>query len=194
MKHFPFKTIALSLATYALMTLPASAAPIQYTIVPAQSHIAWSVNQADGSAQTGKFVLPTGEIVLDEEVPEQSHITITLNVAQEHASDSDTDKQIRSKEFLDAVQFSSASFVSSKIISTSKDHVTINGNLTLHGITKPITVQANLVKHFVTASKQHAAEFKASAKFKRSEFGVMGYLPGIEDDVTLSITVIAIQK
>ncbi len=96
--------------------------------------------------------------------------------------------ELKDPEWLDSAKFPKATFVSKKVTPTGKDSADIEGELTLHGVTKPLTLHA----HFVGAGmnpikKTYTVGFEAKGVVKRTDFGVSKYAPYIGDDVTLTI-------
>jgi len=97
-------------------------------------------------------------------------------------------EELKGAQWFDTAKFPSATFNSTKIIGGDNGDATITGNLTLHGVTKPIVLHA----HFVGAGvnpidKAYTVGFEATTTIKRSEFGVTTYVPAVGDDVRLTI-------
>ena len=85
-------------------------------------------------------------------------------------------------------EISTATFTSTKVVLLGKDSAVIAGNLTLHGVTKPITLEARFIGAGVNPlDKSFTAGFEATGTIKRSDFGVSTYLPLVGDDVRLTI-------
>ena len=90
---------------------------------------------------------------------------------------------------LDAAQFPTATFKSSKVMVLGKDHLSVGGDLTIHGVTRPVLFDVHVnstAPH--PMRKTPAAGFDARARIKRSDFGVSFMLPGVGDEVALSIS------
>ena len=82
----------------------------------------------------------------------------------------------------------SMTFVSTKVVPAGKDHAKVTGDLTLHGVTKPVTLDVTLVGAGVNPlSKKYTVGFEATGTLKRSEFGVKTYVPLIGDELHLTI-------
>ncbi|WP_169800606.1 YceI family protein, partial [Sphingobium cloacae] len=94
-----------------------------------------------------------------------------------------------SADWFDAAKFPTMHFVSTKVVKTGPKTATISGNLTLHGVTKPVTLNASFNAAAVNPlSKAYTLGFKASGRIKRTDFGVSKYAPLVSDETTITIT------
>jgi polyisoprenoid-binding protein YceI len=115
---------------------------------------------------------------LDVSVPVQSVLTTVPPLTDE----------LKGDKWLDAAKFPNATFTSTKVTQTGKDTATIVGDLTLHGVTRPITLKARLVGAGANPlDKSFTVGFDATGAIKRGDFGIKTYLPLLSDDVTLKI-------
>ena len=94
-------------------------------------------------------------------------------------------------EFLDVRRLPSATFKATKVVPDSarkKTRRLVTGDLTLHGVTKPVVVHATFLQAGVNPlDKKYEIGFAGAAKITRSEFGIKSYVPAISDEVTLTI-------
>jgi polyisoprenoid-binding protein YceI len=98
------------------------------------------------------------------------------------------DTELKNAQWFDVAKYPVATFVSTEVRKTGSDTATIVGNLTLHGVTQPVTLEAHLVGSGVNPlNNAFTAGFEATGEIKRSAFGVKQYLPLLGDDVTLTI-------
>ncbi len=178
-------------AVFSLVVLPALAAqaePQTYTVDPSHTSIVWSVNHFGFSSPSGKFGNVSGELILDEQKPENSSVKITVDTASVISGVPKLDDHMKSKDFFDVAKFANATFVSTKVVLSGTDTAKVDGNLTLHGVTKPLTLDVKLNKIGDSpVTKKKTAGFTASTVIKRSEFNMTYGLPGLADDVTLNI-------
>lgn len=183
------KTILFSTLTLASGAL---ADAETYTLDNSHTNITWHVGHMGFSTPTGKFVNNEGTLVLDDKNPDKSKVKVTIKLSPGIQTTFDKfDKVLASKEFFDAEKFPDATFESDKIEVKGKHEAMIHGKLTMHGVTKPIVLQAKLNKIGDNPfSKKKTAGFSATTKLKRSDFD-MGYLTnmGIDDEVKLDIEV-----
>lgn len=124
----------------------------------------------------------------DPKNPEASKVQVTIDTTSMNTGLEYADKKFP-VEFIKADKFPKATFTSTAIKITSENKGTMTGNLTLAGVTKPVTLDVM----FYGSGKGHKGEmrtgFAAKTTIKRSEFGVDKYVPSIGDDVALEIEV-----
>ncbi len=105
------------------------------------------------------------------------------------------DEHMRGEDFFDTAKYPTATFVSDKVTVTGADTAKVQGMLTLHGVTKPVTLNVKLNKAAMSPiTNKMTAGFTATAVIKRSDFGMNTYLPNLGDEVKLSIEVEAVKS
>ncbi len=177
---------AVFTAAVLLVSVPASAAET-YTLDPMHTSVTWTINHFGFSNPWGKFSLIEGSLVLDDQNPTNSKVTVTVPVADLVTGIDKLDTHLKSKDFFDVATYPTATFVSDKVTTTSKTTATVEGTLTIRGISKPETLQVTLNKIGENMMKKQTAGFSATATIKRSDFGMTTYLPMLGDDVKLFI-------
>lgn len=180
-----------SLSTFALVcafALPAQAAPETYNLDPNHTNVYWHASHFGFAESSGKFTDVAGTLVLDEEKPETSTVEVTFQAQSLDTGIPKFDAHLKSKDFFDAEKFPTITFKSTKVEVTGEKTAKVSGDLTLHGVTKPATLEMTLNKIGTSmAHRVKSAGFSGSTTIKRSEFG-MGYgVPGIPDDVRITI-------
>jgi len=96
--------------------------------------------------------------------------------------------ELKGDKWFDSTKFPQATFESTSISVAANGEATITGNLTLHGVTRPVVLHAHLVGAGVNPiDHQYTVGFQASGTIKRTDFGVSLYAPAVGDDVQLSI-------
>jgi len=99
------------------------------------------------------------------------------------------DKHLKSADFFDTEKYPNFSYKSTSFKKSGKDEYTVTGQLTLHGVTKDVTLKAKHVGNTVhPMSKKEMTGFKVTGTFKRSDFGIAPSTPSamVSDDVTLN--------
>ncbi len=181
----------LLLGTVALITfgLPVGAqASETYTLDPYHTNLYWKADHFGFSKPSGKFATVTGNVTLDEAAPEKSSVNVTVNTGSVVTGIDLFDEHLRADKFFNSEKFSTATFVSSKVEPTGKDTAKVTGDLTLLGVTKPVTLDVTLNKIGENPiNKLKTAGFTATGVVKRSEFGMTYASPGVSDDVQLTI-------
>lgn len=167
------------------------ALPIQaaetYTIDPNHSYVLWHVNHFGFSNPSGKW-LAEGTIEVDEKKPQDAKLNVKINTANINTGIPKLDEHLKGTEFFDVAQYPTATFVSNKIQLTGKNTAKITGTLTVHGVSKPVTLDVKLNKVGISPiTDKKTAGFTATGKLKRSDFGISAYLPGLGDEVKLDI-------
>jgi polyisoprenoid-binding protein YceI len=171
----------------------ATAAAETYNIDPKHTYVKWQVSHVGFSMQSGKWMVAEGTIHFDQAKPQDSKVNVTIHLADVNSGVPALDTHLKSADFFDVEKFPNATFVSDKITVTGKDSADIQGTLTLHGVAKPITLHTIFNKVGEKPDHKIAAGFNASTKLKRSDFGITKLLPGVGDEVTLTIGAEAIK-
>lgn len=158
-----------------------------YTLDSNHTNIDWRISHFGFSNPSGKFTKAEGTLVLDEQNPAKSKVSVTLSPANLVTGIDKLDEHLKSKDFFDVVQFPSAAFESTAVEVTGKDTANVTGNLTVRGVTKPVVLQVHLNKIGNNMMNKKTAGFSATTHVKRSDFGMVAYLPGLGDDVQITI-------
>ncbi|MBI3441447.1 MAG: polyisoprenoid-binding protein [Proteobacteria bacterium] len=188
--------VSLIFTLMMLISIPAQAAPEKYIYDPAHTQIFFSVNHLGFSNPSGRFDKFSGSFVFDQEKPETSHAEITIDVKNGLNMDSAKwEEHLKSKDFFDAEKFPTMTFKSTKIVKTGDKTAAMTGDLTLLGVTKPVTLNVTFNKAGTfPMNKNYVAGFSMAGSLKRSDFGMNGFLPMISDEVMLSIQVEGIRQ
>jgi polyisoprenoid-binding protein YceI len=124
----------------------------------------------------------------DAQKPEDSHVTVTVKTDSIDTGFPARDADLKSAKFLDVAKYPEMRFVSTKVTRNADQTLRIDGELTLHGVTKPVTLHAKLNKAAPNPfDKRPTVGFSATGSLKRSDFGVATYLPVIGDAVSITI-------
>lgn len=179
------RTLALT-AMVSTLAFSAQAAET-YKLDPSHTAITWHVNHFGFSTPSGKFMSVDGDVKLDEANPAASSVKVTVDVNGINSGVAKLDEHLKTPDFFDVAKFPTATFISTKVVPTGKDTAKVEGNLTLHGVTKPVTLDVKLNKIGENMMKLKTAGFTASTTIKRSEFGITTYVPNLGDDVKIEI-------
>jgi polyisoprenoid-binding protein YceI len=167
---------------------PASVKAGTYKVDPYHTQADFAISHFGFSNFHGLFSQASGTLVLDPAKPTASKLQITIPIQSVDTTVAPLDTQLKGDQWFDAAKYPTATFTSTRMVLSSKDTAVIAGNLTLHGVTKAVTLKA----HFIGAGvnpldKTFNAGFEATGTIKRSDFGVSTYLPLVGDDVSLTI-------
>jgi len=151
--------------------------------------VLFSWNHFGFSNPTANLGQVDGTLVYDEAAPTKSTVEATLPLAGLDTFVPKLDEHLKSADFLDAAKFPTVTFKSTKVTSAGKDKLKVVGDLTVHGVTKPVTLDVTVNKvgpH--PMMKVQTAGFDATATIKRSDFGVGAYVPNVSDEIKIRIT------
>jgi len=151
--------------------------PGRWTLDPFHSNVVFSIRHLGLAKVRGRFDQVAATMDVGETV-ENSVVRASVDLASINTSNADRDAHLRSTDFFDTAIHPTMAFMSTAIL-PSDDGLTLMGDLTLNGITRPISlgVELNGGALFTPTGKWHAG-FSASGAIKRSEFGIeFGLLP-----------------
>ena len=159
-----------------------------YKVEPYHTQAGFSVSHFGFTNFSGVFSGASGSLVLDPAKPSAAKLEVTIPIQSVQTTVTQLDGMLKGDQWFDAAKFPTATFTSTKVVLSGKDSASIAGNLTLHGVTKAVTLKA----HFIGAGvnpldKSFTAGFEATGTIKRSEFGVSTYAPLVGDEVRLTI-------
>jgi polyisoprenoid-binding protein YceI len=181
------KKLVLAMAVLGLFQSQPAQAAQSYKLDPMHTNIVFHISHFGFSNPSGKFPNAEGELVLDEKSPVNSRVSVTIPVSHLITGIPKLDEHLKTPDFFDVATYPVATFKSRRVILTGKDTALVKGDLTLHGITKPVTLKVKLNKIGENMFKKQTAGFTATTTLKRSDFGMKTYLPGLGDEVRLEI-------
>jgi polyisoprenoid-binding protein YceI len=167
---------------------PAAVTAGSYNIDPRHSQVLFTVNHMGFSEYTGQFTNPTGTLTIDPKNPSAAKVDVTFPIDKVSTTVPDLDAHLKTKDFFDVASFPTAHFVSTKV-EVSGNSAKITGDLTMHGVTKPVVLEARFVGAGPApmGPKKTNVGFAATGTIKRSEFGISTYVPMVSDDVKIVI-------
>src|ERR1700691_512480 len=184
MKRLAFLTVILTLAGPLALAQTSTWVPDK-----AHSEVDCSILHMSLTHVNGRFGNISGAITWNEADITKSTVNVTIDIASVDTGVPPRDNDLKSPNFFDAAQFPTATFVSTSV-AKSGSGLTVNGNLTLHGVTKPVVLQVDGPTGPVSGMdhKPHSG-FAASTTISRAAFGIASKFPAsiVGDDVKLSI-------
>jgi len=160
-----------------------------YAVESSHTLVQFTVNHFGISDFFGTFPGATGTLSIDPKAIASTKLDVTVPVATVSTTNKTLDGELAGAEWLDAAKYPTMHFVSTKVVRTGASSATVRGNLTLHGITRPIVLNATFNAGAVNPmSKAYSLGFKATGVIKRTEFGVSKYAPLVSDATTLTIS------
>jgi polyisoprenoid-binding protein YceI len=182
------KSRVLTLA--ALMLASAASYAETYVFDNVHTQVTFFINHFGFSNSSGRMHVAKGALDYDGKDWSKAGVQVTINVNSLDLGDARWKEHILSKDFLDAAKFPTIEFKSTKVEVAGANKLKVHGDLTIHGVTKPVVLDTTVNKtgpHPFT--KQPAAGFSATTKIKRSEFGVVQYVPNVADEMDIRMEV-----
>lgn len=140
------------------------------------------------SAYIGSFNTLSAKLTFDNTDPTKSTLEVTVDPASVYTRVPKLDDHLKDADFFDVAKYPEATFKSTKIETTGDKAGKITGDLTLHGVTKPVTLDVTFNGGAPNPfSKQFTLGFSGTAMIKRSDFGISAFLPQVGDNVALRI-------
>lgn len=174
---------------------PASAALERYTFDPVHTQVLFFVSHLGFSNSAGKFLAFDGGFSFDPDSWASSSVDVGIRTASINMDDQKWEKHLRSEDFFNVQKYPVMGFKSTKVEQTGERQALIHGDLTLLGVTRPVTLEATFNKAGVhPKSKQYVAGFSARTVVKRSEFGMNYGVPMLGDDVEVRLEVEGIRQ
>ncbi|AQU86318.1 polyisoprenoid-binding protein [Komagataeibacter nataicola] len=180
--------VTLPLAPLAATTPAADVRPGQYRVEPGHTQITFSLLHMGFTPYSGLFAGISGTLRLDPALPAASRLNVTVPVASITTTSPVLTTELRGQDWFDTARYPNATFVSSRVVPVGADHASVTGDLTLHGVTRPVVLQVQYVGAGINPlDKAYTVGFQATTTIQRSAFGMKTYLPMVGDEVTLSI-------
>jgi len=187
------KRIAAALAfTGALAS--AVAAPVTYGVDGTHTFPRFSYSHFGYSTQLSSFSKTTGKVVFDAEAKKGS-VDIVIDMKSVNTGFADFNGHIQGEDFLDTAKFPQATFKSTKVVFEGDKPQSIEGQLTIKGVTKPVTLTVTSFQAMPhPMMKKPALGANAFTVIKRSEFNAGKYAPYVGDDVRIDIAIEAMAQ
>lgn len=177
-----------AVAQQSLTRTPAEVQAGAYKLDPDHGKITWSVDHLGFSTYVGQFVNVQADLTLDPANPANSQLTATIPLTEVDSNSDGLDAHLQTPDFFDTANHPVATFVSRSVTVDADDpsEATVIGDLTLRGVTRPVTmeVEFNQAGQSMGAYK---AGFDGEATIRRSDFGIDFALPALGDEVKLHI-------
>lgn len=142
----------------------------------------------------GNFNEFTGSFTVDEDNPENSKVRAEIKTASIDSNHAERDKHLRSDDFLDVSKYPTATFESTGIEQTGERTAKITGDFTLHGITKPVTLDAKMIGYGDDPWGGYRMGLEASTTLKLADFGITKDLGPASETVEIIISVEGVRQ
>lgn len=170
-------------------TNPAIVQAGSYGVEPSHTRVQFSVLHMGFTDYWGDFTGVSGKLDLDPKAPAASHISVSIPTASVTTTNARLDGELKGNQWLDATAFPTMTFTSTKVTPTGPTSATITGDLTLHGVTHPVTLEAKFNAAGPNPmNRKYSLGFNATGHLNRSEFGVKAFVPVVSDRVDIKIS------
>lgn len=175
-----------AIAVLLLSSLPLAVhAADSYTIDPSHTYTHFSVSHLGFSTMQGRFDKSSGKVTLDRSAKNGS-VNLEIESASISTGFAKRDDHLRSPDFFNTAEFPKISYKSNTIKFNGDIPSSVEGSLTMIGVTKPVTLTIDAFKCGTNPmNKKELCGAAASAQIKRSDFGMKYGLPGVGDDIKL---------
>lgn len=180
----------LALALTAVLPALAAADATSWTIDPAHTSSQFSVKHLVISTVRGQFGKTTGVLRLDEKDLSRSAVEATIDVTTIDTRVADRDNHLKSPDFFDAAKYPTMTFRSTKVAKAGSDRLKVTGDLTLHGVTKPVVLEVTTSPEVKGMAGEPRRGFSATTTLHRKDFGLtwnklLEAGPAVGDDVEI---------
>ena len=188
------KQLSLAAALFAALAGSAIAAPVTYGVDGSHTFPRFSYSRFGYSTQLSSFKNTSGKVVFDAEAKTGS-VDITIDMKSVNTGFEDFNGHIQGEDFLDTAKFPTATFKSTKVVFEGDKPKSIEGQLTIKGVTKPVTLTVTSFQAMPhPMMKKPALGANAFTTIKRSEFNAGKYAPYVGDEVRIDIAIEAIAQ
>jgi polyisoprenoid-binding protein YceI len=159
-----------------------------YTLEPDYTQGVFRWNHLGFSSPAAQFAQGAGTLEFDQADPAKSSVSVSIPLGSLYTGVPALDDDFRSTDFFDTARFPTATFKSTKVEKLAADQLRVSGDLSLHGVTKPVILDVMVVKVGTNPrSNLPTIGFDAKTSLKRSDFGLGKYVPQVGDEIQMHI-------
>ena len=182
--------LSLALLPASLPTLCAESLSID----PSHTAVIFSWNHRGFSHPVARLEKVHGTVFLDRSDLTKSSVSVTLPLDGLRTGDDFLDRRLKGAEFFDTGKYPAITFSSTKIEAVGTNALKLTGDLSVHGVTKSVVLDATINKINGGANTKMIAGFDAVVMLRRSDFGVSRYVPMTSDELSVHITLEAVEE
>ena len=172
--------------------LALAAAPLgatTYTIEPDYAQVVFRWSHLGFSNPAAQLSQGQGTLEFDPANPTRASVQVTMPLSTLNTGVPALDEHLRSEDFFEVAKFPTATFRSTKVEpGASKDRLRVTGDLNLHGITRPVTLDVTVLKVGTNPrTNLPTVGFQATTLLKRSDFNLGAFVPQVSDEIQMQI-------
>lgn len=187
------RTLGLTLILALALCTTTSAADT-YTVDNGHSSVMFRIKHKNVSYTYGRFNTMSGSWTLDDTNPKNSKVELVIDAKSIDTNSPKRDGHLRSPDFFSVKQFAKITFKSKTVKKTAKDTYSVTGDLTLHGVTKSVTIKMTKVGEATDPKAGKLSGCEAVFTIKRSDYGMSYGMGAIGDEVKLWVSVEGVKK
>ncbi|MBF0309577.1 MAG: YceI family protein [Magnetococcales bacterium] len=193
MKKLSFVHGAVLAGAVWLAASPSFAAPETYKIDSGHSFVTFSIAHLGFSLLQGRFNTVAGQFAIDTEKSEGGSLQVTVDTASIDTNHAERDKHLRSKDFLDVDSHPKAEFKSVRIVE-KEGKARVDGELTLHGVTKPVSFEARFIGSGNDPWGGFRRGYAGTLHLKRADFGITRNLGPAAEEMDLGLYIEGVRQ
>lgn len=168
------KKLLLVTTLTSLMALPTIVNAANYTIDTKGAHasVNFKVSHLGYSFIQGRFNTFSGDFSYDKNNVEDAKVSVTIDTTSIDSNHAERDKHIKSDDFINAGKYSTSTFISNKVVKNADGSLAISGDLTLHGVTKNITLDTQVIGEGKDPWGGYRVGFEATTRLELKDFGI----------------------
>jgi polyisoprenoid-binding protein YceI len=188
-------TLSAAVVVAVVISAPAAATAESYKADPVHSSSAFRIKHANTAYFWGRFNEPTGSFTLDDADPTKSTFNVEFATDKVDTANAKRDAHLKSPDFFNARQYPKITFKSTKVQKGEADNtLAVTGDLTMHGVTKPITVAVELTGKGEFPPGTPRAGVEATFTVKMTDFEIKGMPTALSDDVKVVVSLEGIKQ
>lgn len=162
-----------------------------FKIDPSHAHAGFSISHLGFSMQNGQFDTISGSVTLDPANPANSKVSVTIDANSLDSGWDKRDAHLKNADFFNVKKFPTLTFTSTKVMPTGKTTAKVIGNLTMLGVSKPVTldIKMNKAGNHPFKKDKFLVGFSGTTTIKRSVWGMTKYVPNIGDEVKIRLEI-----
>ncbi|MGB8930163.1 MAG: YceI family protein [Anaeromyxobacteraceae bacterium] len=169
-----------------------------WNVDASHSTVGFSVRHLVISNVKGEFTKYAGKVLLDEKDVARSSVEASIDVGSIDTRSADRDGHLKSPDFFDVAKFPAITFKSTKVAKAGKDRLRVTGDLTLHGVTKAVTLDVRASPEVKGLYGEARRAYSATVKLDRKDYGlvwnkVVEAGPAVGDEVTITLDLEAVK-
>ena len=189
----PLATVAF-FALSAVSVAPAHAAAVGYVVDPVHSSVIFRVQHFKAGFTYGRFDKFSGSFTIDEAKPEASSVKIEVDVASIDTNNKQRDADLLTPDYLDVAAFPTIKFESTAVKKVAEGQLEVTGNVTLHGVTKSVSVVMTKTGEADDKWGDHRLGFEGTLTVLRSAYGMDKHLDGVGDEIRMTLAMEGTRK